>query len=177
MRPRRVSQAAERFLASFTWDGWSPTERATLLFVVQDGKILLIRKHRGLGKGMLNGPGGRVEDGETPLEAAIREVEEELRIHALAPRQLGELLFQFTSGYALRVFVYRSERFLGEPRRTSEATPVWTPLDRIPFEEMWEDDIHWLPLLIRGRQFHGRYVFEEETMVAGETRLLEAAPA
>ena len=140
-----------------------------MLFVVRDGQILLIRKHRGLGKGKLNGPGGRIEAGETPAEAAVREVEEELGIRALAPRRRGELLFQFTSGYSLRVFVYRCERFEGKPQATEEATPVWTALGSIPYEEMWEDDRFWLPLLIRGERFHGRFVFEEETMLTGET--------
>ena len=168
--PGQVSEAGERFLGSFSWEGWKPTERATLLFVVQSGKILLIRKHRGLGKGKLNGPGGRVEPGETPAEAAVREVEEELGIEVREPRYLGELLFQFVSGYALRVFVYRAERYRGEPRVTEEATPVWVPLTAIPYEEMWEDDRDWLPLLIQGRPFRGRYVFENEAMVAGETR-------
>ncbi len=163
--------SAAGFLAGFSWEGWTPTERATLLFVVRDGQILLIRKHRGLGKGKLNGPGGRVDPGETPAEAAVREVEEELRIQVLDARPAGELRFQFVDGYALHVFVYRADRYLGEPRATQEATPVWAPLDAIPYGEMWEDDREWMPLLIAGQPFHGRYVFEEDAMLTGETRI------
>ncbi len=144
-------------------------ERATLLFVVQGSRILLIRKRRGLGQGKLNGPGGRIEAGETPREAAVREVEEELRIEALDPRPAGELSFQFLDGYALQVFVFRSTAFRGEPRATSEAIPIWADIERIPFDEMWQDDRYWLPLLIRETPFRGRFVFEGETMVEGET--------
>jgi len=172
-RSPRPSAEATRFLRSFTWKGWEPTERATLLFVVEESRILLIRKHRGLGEGKLNGPGGRIEAGEAPLEAALREVDEELCIQAIAPRQVGELRFQFLSGYSLRVFVFRAERFLGEPRSTEEATPIWAPLDRIPFDEMWQDDRHWLPLLIAETPFEGRFVFEDEEMVEGETVIRE----
>ena len=35
-------------VADIAWDDWNPTELATLLFVIQNGRILLIRKKRGL---------------------------------------------------------------------------------------------------------------------------------
>ena len=47
---------------------------------------------------------------------------------------------------------------------TDEAVPVWTALEDIPWHRMWEDDRHWLPLLIDETPFHGRFVFEGETM-------------
>ena len=40
------------------WNAWEPQQRATLLFVIHGGEILLIRKKRGLGAGKINGPGG-----------------------------------------------------------------------------------------------------------------------
>ena len=48
------------------WDKWNPEVRATLLFVIQEGRILLIHKKRGFGRGKINGPGGKIESGETP---------------------------------------------------------------------------------------------------------------
>ena len=71
------------------WTTWTPTLRATLLFLVKDGQVLLIRKKRGLGAGKINGPGGKIDPGETPEQCAVRETQEELGItvtHAcLAP--------------------------------------------------------------------------------------------
>ena len=43
------------------WARWTPTERAALCFVVTGGRVLLIRKKRGLGAGKVNGPGGRLD--------------------------------------------------------------------------------------------------------------------
>ena len=62
------------------WAHWTPHEHATLLFVRQADRVLLIRKKRGLGAGNINGPGGRLDAGESPQECAIREVQEELRV-------------------------------------------------------------------------------------------------
>ena len=45
------------------------------------GQILLLRKRRPAWQaGLLNGPGGKVEAGETPAEAAVRELAEETTI-------------------------------------------------------------------------------------------------
>ena len=60
------------------WSRWQPTELATLCFVIRDGQILLIHKKRGLGAGKINGPGGRIESGETAEQGAIRETQEEV---------------------------------------------------------------------------------------------------
>ena len=62
------------------WETWQPVDRGTLLFVVRDDRILLIHKKRGLGAGKINGPGGRIDDGETPLQCALREVDEEVEV-------------------------------------------------------------------------------------------------
>jgi len=71
------------------WETWVPTERATLLFVIKDGQVLLIHKKKGLGAGKINGPGGRLEPGETPEQAAIREVQEELLVTPVNSRRVG----------------------------------------------------------------------------------------
>ena len=86
-------------MAEIDWDTWSPSDRATLLFVVRNDEILLIRKKRGLGAGKINAPGGRLERGESPLEAAIREVQEEVGVTPTGIRECGELSFQFIDGY------------------------------------------------------------------------------
>jgi 8-oxo-dGTP diphosphatase len=150
----------------FDWASWQPKECATLLFVIREGKILLIRKKRGLGAGKINGPGGRIEAGETSLDAAVRETREELGIEALSPELRGELHFQFVDGYSLHCSVFVSGDLVGEPVETSEAIPLWTPLNAIPYEEMWADDICWLPAVLAGRKVRGFFHFEHERLLS-----------
>lgn len=176
MTDHAISPEARAFLQAFAWDGWIPEERATLLFVVREGRVLLIEKHRGLGQGKINGPGGRLEPGETPRAAAIRETEEEIRIRPTGIRAVGELRFQFVDGYSIHVYVFRADGFLGEPAPTEEATPLWSDVEAIPYERMWEDDAVWLPLLLREQPFSGRFVFDGELMLTNEVALRAAAP-
>ncbi|MEM0969423.1 MAG: 8-oxo-dGTP diphosphatase [Verrucomicrobiota bacterium] len=152
------------------WEAWQPTMWANLLFVQSDDQVLLIRKKTGLGKGKINGPGGKLEPGETALESAVREIEEELCIQVKEAdcEEMGVLRFQFVDGLALHCVVFRTFRYEGTPTETREARPHWFPLDAIPFEEMWADDRHWLREMLDGRRFEGNFVFDEEVMLARE---------
>lgn len=147
------------------WATWSPRERATLLFVVREDRILLIRKKRGLGAGKINGPGGRIDAGESPRTAAIREVQEELRVTPTGVEQRGELRFQFADGFSIYGYVFAASDCLGEPTETDEAVPMWTRVDRIPYAEMWADDELWMPSLLAGRSFEGRFLFDGDAML------------
>jgi len=138
---------------------------ATLMFIVRDGQVLLIEKKRGLGAGKINGPGGKIEPGETPLQAAIRETQEELCITPHAPRKLGELWFAMSDHPDILCHVFCAEQFSGTPTETAEATPLWAAVDAIPYHRMWADDRLWLPLLLDQQAFLGRFMFEEETML------------
>ncbi len=158
--------AMDLHVDTIDWKSWRPTEYANLCFVIRDGRILLIRKKRGLGAGKINGPGGRLEKGETALASAIRETQEEIGVTPLELVESGELFFQFLDGYKLHVAVFRAGNCVGELIETDEATPIWTDLSKIPYEEMWQDDPHWLPLVISGRKFSGFFVFEGERLLS-----------
>ena len=157
-----------RTLRDIDWTTWAPKDVAVLLFVIRAGEALLIHKKRGLGAGKISAPGGRIEAGESPEDAAIRETREEVCVVPSAPRRRGHLRFQFTDGYALECHVLSSDACDGEARETDEAIPRWTPLDALPFDAMWADDRLWIPLMLAGRPFRGRFVFDGERMLDHE---------
>ena len=148
------------------WTTWKPTEYANLCFVIRDRQILLIRKKRGLGAGKINAPGGRIEKGETALASAIRETQEEIGVTPTGLEQMGELLFEFLDGYKLHVAVFTASGCEGDLRETDEATPMWKSIDHIPFDEMWQDDPYWLPLLLARKKFRGCFLFDGERLLS-----------
>lgn len=161
-------------LRDIDWSTWQAKDIATLAFVIKDGQILLIRKKRGLGAGKINGPGGRLEANETIADCAVRETQEELGITPLNILKQGELQFQFVDGYSIHAHVYSATDLEGTPIETAEAIPLWTPLDAVPYNEMWADDIYWLPHLIAGDHFHGRFVFDDDKMLDYKLDILTA---
>lgn len=148
--------------------GWTAVHQATLMFIVDGDNILLIRKKRGLGAGKINGPGGKLDPGETLVECAVREVQEELAVTAVNPRPFGELRFQFTDGYSIHVHVFVASEYSGHPVETDEAIPLWFASADIPYDEMWADDEIWLPRVLAGEIVSGRFIFNGDIMVAHE---------
>ena len=156
---------ADQTFSSNRWINFVPTEHAVILFAMTDDDILLIHKKRGLGHGKINGPGGRVEAGETPYEAAIRETQEEVGLTTENLTEQALLRFIFTNGYSLEVAVFTTRSYSGQIIETDEADPFWCRQTEIPYDRMWEDDRVWLPEVLAGRYVSGHFYFDEDTML------------
>jgi 8-oxo-dGTP diphosphatase len=156
------------------WSVWQPTVRATLLFIWRDDSLLLIRKKRGLGAGKINGPGGKIDPGETAEEAAEREVFEEVGVQPVGTVARGILRFQFVDGLRLQVEVFTATDCQGTLCETDEAIPMWVPVEAIPYDEMWADDRVWLPRMLAGEWVDLCAVFDDDVMLGHrlETRPL-----
>lgn len=145
--------------------GWQPDETGTLMFITSGDEVLLIRKKRGHGAGKINGPGGKVEPGETPLESACRETREET---GLLPRDAvlrAEFRFVSLDGPQWYGYVFLAHRYSGTARETAEALPFWCPVDALPFAEMWDDDRLWLPRLLAGERLSGDFLFDGDRLL------------
>jgi (d)CTP diphosphatase len=95
--------------------------------VLEDGRCLLVQRPPG-GRhgGLWEFPGGKVEAGESHVEALARELEEELGIRA----QIGRCVAQSDDG-AIRLFAYRVEGFCGAIDLRVHAALRWIePLER-----------------------------------------------
>lgn len=143
----------------------NPKDRAVLVFLRRGGLVLLIRKKRGLGAGKINAPGGRIEPGETPLEAAVRECREEVGLTPRNPVARGTLAFVFADGYSLNCTVFEASEWSGQMVETDEALPFWHSEHAIPYDEMWADDRLWLPRLFAGEPFALEAFFEGDSLI------------
>lgn len=158
------------------WDKWQFTEDAVLCFIERGEEFLLIHKKRGLGKGKINAPGGRIDPGETALEAAVRECQEEVCMTPSELEYVTELNFIFLDGYSLRGYVYRAKAFTGTPTETDEAKPFWCRKSEIPYDRMWQDDQYWIPLMLKGKFVTGRFIFDDDKMLSMNLEIQKKAP-
>ena len=139
----------------------------TLILPMRDGRILLGMKKRGFGVGKLNGFGGKLNEGESIVEAAVRELAEEIGLEAAVDNlnKMAELEFRFPHAdddWDQVVHVFLIEDWNGEPRESEEMGFEWHDLDNIPFERMWDDDKHWLPEVLSGRKVRCKFSFGED---------------
>ena len=130
-----------------------------LCFLLRDGaagrEVLLGRKKRGFGRGKVVGLGGHVEPGESPAEAAVRELHEEacVVLDPAAVRPGGTVDFRFPARpeWDMRCTMYTCTAWSGEVCETDEIAPAWYPVDALPLTDMWQDADHWLPIVLSGR--------------------------
>lgn len=120
----------------------SPTVDGVSVVCIRDGAFLLVERGRDPSKGWLAFPGGRREDGETPQEAAIRELHEETGLAAAMVTYLTTVTFdystpEFPSPRPFRLAVFRAHDVLGEAIAADDAAAVhW-----LRYEEMTGFDV------------------------------------
>ncbi len=145
----------------------------TLCIIHQHPKILLGLKKRGFGIGRWNGFGGKVFSSETIENAAKRELQEEAGVEINHLDKVGIIEFEFKgNSEILEVHIFKSDNFSGEPIESEEMKPQWFHIDEIPFDKMWPDDKYWLPLLLKGKKFKGKFLFGKSDVIL-ERELIE----
>lgn len=148
------------------WYDRSMVRYLAQMFLKRDGKILLGLKKRGFGKGKLVSPGGKVDPGETVMQAAIRECEEESGVKVHSCTEVALVVFRdlYYKGEPETDIMYAfvSEDFEGEPVETDELVPEWHPIDELPFERMWKDAQYWMPDAMRGRKVDSYFRYNEK---------------
>lgn len=120
-----------------------PVSFGVRIILMQDGEVLLVRHTYSPG---WHFPGGYINRGETPLEAAAREAREEAGAELLEPPALVGIYSTFGHGNSDHVAVYVCRKF-----RQKRATDRWEiaerkrfSLDALPpqFHSRWRTVLH-----------------------------------
>jgi 8-oxo-dGTP diphosphatase len=133
-------------------------------------RVLLGEKKKGLGRGRLVGPGGKLEAGETPEQAAVREVLEEsgLRVDERDLIRLGRIRYEFPfhEAWSQVSWVFATRRWRGDIIESDELLLHWHRVNEIPFDRMWDDAKFWLPEVLAApgkvNVVERRFVFGED---------------
>lgn len=135
-----------------------------LALIIDEDRILLGKKKRGIGASRYNGYGGKVDPGETVEDSLVREVFEESGLVLTKYEKIGVLQLE-TPLFDNEMHIFASNAFSGELRETPEMAPEWFSMENIPYDEMWQSDSLWYPYFLAGDKFVGRIVFDENDEV------------
>lgn len=94
--------------------------------------MLLIKRRNAPHAGQWDGIGGKLEPGEDPFTACVREVREETGLAILSPRLRALLVINVKSTDELwLIFVFSAEARQGTPVASEEGEVAWVEIDRL----------------------------------------------
>ena len=99
-------------------------------------------------------PGGKVEYGESPQQALIRELREELQIEARIGSELARYEHDYPSGSRVHLLFFAVPEFKGEPNGRVFEQICWTDLETLPELDFLDGDLDFVKRLARGDFLH-----------------------
>jgi 8-oxo-dGTP diphosphatase len=95
-------------------------------------------------------PGGKVEYGESPQQALVRELREELQIEAEVGSELARYEHDYPSGSRVHLLFFAVRDYAGEPCATVFEQISWIDLRSLPKLDFLDGDIDFVRRLARG---------------------------
>ena len=107
----------------------------------QDGKVLICRRRNDQAHGgKWEFPGGKVEPGETPAQALVRELGEELGIFAEAFREVCRYEYAYPAKPPICLAFFRVDSYAGSLRGGQFADLRWESREALPTYDFLEGD-------------------------------------
>ena len=94
-------------------------------------------------------PGGKVEPGEAPVIALVRELDEELGIRAEIGQGIADYEYQYPGRSAIRLIFFRVTRFSGEIENREYHDLRWEKPEHLPQYDFLEGDVDFVRSLAR----------------------------
>lgn len=115
----------------------------------RDYRILACRRRLdGAFGGKWELPGGKLQDGEAPAEALVRELREELGIEAHPGPEVDRITHAYDGHPSVRLHFFEVDRFLGEPRNRAFEEIRWTALNELTSLDWLEADLQLVRRLV-----------------------------
>jgi 8-oxo-dGTP diphosphatase len=125
--------------------------RVVAALIRRGNKVLLTQRWPGRHLGLTwEFPGGKVEEGESDMEALERELREELGVEA----EIGSCCFETRHGYGSRevhLLIFRCKLTEGTPRALDVKAMEWADIDTLADRKFPPADLLFVQELVAGR--------------------------
>src|SRR5438045_4955884 len=119
--------------------------------IMRDGKILIGQRKRGARHALKwEFPGGKVEPGEEPRAALVRELREELDIDALIGREIVRYEHSYPGRDPILLIFFYVTEFTGVPTNVVFETIDWSTQRALPNYDFLDGDLDFVRRLARG---------------------------
>lgn len=116
--------------------------------IERDGRVLIGQRKPGKWHSLKwEFPGGKVEPGEAPAAALVRELEEELGIRAEIGPQLADYQYTYPGRPPIRLIFFRVTAFNGDIENRDFHDIRWEARERLPAIDFLEGDVDFVRAL------------------------------
>ena len=147
-------------------------KNTTLCYVEQDGKYLMLlrnKKKQDENAGKWIGVGGKFEEGESPQDCLLREVQEETGLHLTQYRFRGIVTFVSDRYETEYMHLFTAHGFEGELTACDEGELRWVEKDEVLSLPLWEGDREFLRLLREDVPFFSlKLVYQGDKLVSSK---------
>lgn len=150
-----------------------PIRKAVRCYLIKDNEVVVTKYKKGNKKeGYYDIPGGKIEEGESPKQTAIREMKEETGIEIQNLKYKGIMTIEYPD----RLFIFDTfitKEYEGEPQEFEENTSEWIDIDKLLKKEKILSNIILLDkFLIKGliddnRNFNLHIKVDEQENILG----------
>lgn len=152
-------------------------KNTTLCYLEKDGACLMlhrIKKKQDENAGKWIGIGGKCEEGESPEDCLLREVQEETGLTLTAWRYRGLVTFVSDCWPTEYMHLFTATEFTGCLTECEEGELAWIPLQKRAELPAWEGDRIFLRLLEENRPFFSlKLVYRGEAL---QQAVLDGSP-
>ena len=131
-------------------------KNTSLCYIERDGKYLMLHRTKKVNDENHDkwiGVGGKFEEGESPEECMLREVQEETGLTLTAWRYRGIVTFVSNEWSGEYMHLFTADGYSGELKSCEEGELEWVEKERLYSLPIWEGDKIFLHLLDSGRPF------------------------
>jgi 8-oxo-dGTP diphosphatase len=134
-------------------------QRAVLLvaagLILRDGNVLIGQRRKGDRHALKwEFPGGKLEHGETPRQALVRELREELAIEATVGHEVARYSHHYPGGTTVQLLFYAVTDFTGTPDCRAFEQISWQALTALPALDFLDGDVDFVRRLASGEFNH-----------------------
>ncbi len=116
-------------------------KQVTAALIVREDKLLICQRTRHQPMPLKwEFPGGKIEYGEQPRDALVRELDEELGIRATVGDEVARIRHTYVGGAAIELRFYEVRAFQGELENRIFRDVRWVPRTELPDYDFLEAD-------------------------------------
>tara|TARA_A100001037_G_scaffold168320_1_gene151175 strand:- start:419 stop:925 length:507 start_codon:yes stop_codon:yes gene_type:complete len=143
----------------------------TMIYCIKHNCVLLMRRNKEPNLGLWVGPGGKIEDGESPYDCAIRELYEETGLIANTLSLKG-LITEVSprSDWQWLIFIYVTEDFVGDLIQDDrEGSLEWVELSDVMSKMLPEADKIWFDKIIDNSSdvYQAKFIYDDALNMIG----------